>query len=167
MLNDSIWFATGQAIGQAEPLPAPCNSQRFDLYIKTDIPYPGFPGKGFVQDSITGCIVDCRASQWLTFFNIPTKKGKYRIAKLDKCGMPFDYHYAWISYAGGLVMPFYPGDKKSGWVRVTDYNPETRLVEGRFKGTFADSTGRVARFELGAFQLVVQQRKNPVNKLLP
>ncbi|MFB9292962.1 hypothetical protein [Persicitalea jodogahamensis] len=160
MLNDSIWFATGEAVEQTDTLAKPCISHRFDLFIKTDIPYPGFLGKGFIQDSITGCTGECRPSQMLTIFNIPIKKGKFQITRLSRCGLPFtNYLYFWSGYSGGLVRAFFLEDRKAGWVRVKRYDSKTGLVEGRFKGTFADSTGRLARFERGAFQVVVKQRK--------
>lgn len=115
--------------------------------------------KNFPNNPITGCIGECRPSQHLSIFNIPIKKGKYRIDDLSACGMPFgDYHYAWVGYSGGLVMPFYLNNSRRAWVKVKRYDPKTRIIEGRFEGTFVDSTGQEARFERGAFKLFLQQR---------
>ena len=164
MLNDSIWFATGQAVEQTDPLPKPCDAHRFNLFIRTDLPYPGYLSQGFAQASVTGCTGECRASQWLTIFNIPVKRGKYRIASLDSCGMPFNYHYALLSYAGGLIAPFHLDNPKLGWVWVKHFDPESSVVQGRFKGDFADTTGLIVRFKRGSFKVVVQKRRKVVSE---
>ena len=160
MLNDSAWFGMVQAINSSNFVEKPCAEGKVTLMIKTDIPYPG-NGSYSKSEVVNGCAGECVSTQWLTFFNVPLKKGKYSIDKLNECGMfnkSETYNYSWHINGSGLIRVFKTQPKKTNWVRVTRYNSQTKTIEGRFEANLADytynttdSSGRVASFRQGRF----------------
>lgn len=82
-LNDSTWFATGKAIRLVKQNQKPKSVKLFNLIITTDIDYLGNSLRTR-SPVVTGCNGDCIPTQRLHIYNIPLRKGKYKLRKLYK-----------------------------------------------------------------------------------
>ena len=142
LLNDSTWFGNAQAVKLRPVKDDPCATQdRFFLLIRTDLPYERIPDKERFTPT-TGCLGECRASQQPSFYNIPLKRGKYKIADLNKC-VTFTNGtdpYTLTGYAGGVYVSYAPTGKATNRIKITRYSRESNLIEGRFKLTLTKNS---------------------------
>lgn len=142
LLNDSTWFGNAQAVKLRPVKNDPCSDRdRFFLLLRTDLPYVRMPDREKFAPT-TGCLGDCRAAQQVSFYNVPLKKGKYKIAVLNLC-TTFTNNtdpYALTGYAGGVYVSYAPTGKTTNWVKITRYNQESNLIEGRFKLTLTKNS---------------------------
>lgn len=162
--NDSTWFGTAKALRLFQT-GSPELVKKFNIRIATDIPFPGRDMPQIPNYTANGCTADCRPSQSLLFYNIPLKKGKYKIAKLDK-KRTIDNERAsyWlIGYSGGTYKRYWFQDHNHGWLRVTSFDKKSNIVEGRFaisldedltlKSRLVNDIPPIARFSEGLFRI--------------
>lgn len=139
VLNDTAWFGTGKVLRIKEVEQKIEDVRKFNLVVSTDIDYPGMGG-GPNPNTNNGCIdPECTKTQGLVIYNIPLKKGRFNIAKLDKL-RPRKNEYARLSYignSGGLHNQYLYTGLKPGWIRVTKINKTSGIVEGRFAIAFS------------------------------
>ncbi|TDE14681.1 hypothetical protein [Dyadobacter psychrotolerans] len=170
--NDSTWFATGKGLRLIPADRDPGSVKQFNLRMTTDIP---FPGRVIPQvDSakiVTGCVGNCRPSQDLLAYNIPMRKGKYKIAKLDKRRTINNERssYWLVGYSGGASKAYYHKGRKPGWIRITNFDKSTNVAEGRFAvsldedltlfNRLINEIPPVARFREGLFRVKVEDVK--------
>lgn len=141
-LNDSTWFGTGKALRIKEVEQKIENVRVFNLLISTDIDYRGMGG-GPNPNTNNGCVdPECTKTQSLVIFNIPMKKGRFNISKLDK-RHPRKKEFARLSYignSGGLLNQYVYTGLNPGWIRITKFDKASRIVEGRFAISFSQDT---------------------------
>jgi len=171
-LNDSTWFATGKAIRLIRPSEQPKSVKQFNLRIITDINYPG-NASATRSPIITGCSGDCIPTQRLDIYNIPLKKGKYNVDKLDK-RRTVDVErigYYLVTNGSGIYKNYQFEGNTPNWIRITSYNQESGILEGQF--TFhldvnkqipvgargIDKTASVAYFKQGLFRVKLDDVK--------
>jgi hypothetical protein len=139
VLNDTAWFGTGKAQRIKEIEQKIEDVREFNLIVSTDIDYPGMGG-GPNPNTNNGCIdSECTKTQGLVIYNIPLKKGRFNIAKLNK-RRPRKNEYARLSYignAGGVLNQYVYTGLKPGWIRITKFNKASGIVEGRFAISFS------------------------------
>lgn len=151
-LNDTAWYGTGKVLRIKEPNQQQIDDVRqFNLVIFTDIDYAGM-GDGPNPNTNNGCLdSECTKTQSLVIYNIPLKKGRTTIAKLNK-RRKLKHEYASLSYisnAGGLYKRYICKGLKPGWIRVTKYDKASGMIEGRFSITFNEDMGVYARLQNG------------------
>ena len=131
--NDSTWFCTAKAL-RLYHTGSPEVVRQFNLRIATDIPFPGHDLPKIPDYTANGCTEDCRPSQSLTFYNIPLKRGRFKIGKLDKRRTIDNERegYWLIGYSGGAYKWYKYEGRKPGWIRITSYDKKSNVVEGRF-----------------------------------
>ncbi len=166
--NDSTWFASGKALRLVPPGRKPESVKSFNVQIITDIEYPGHGAKGIGKSPyVTGCIegLDCVPTQRLHFYNVPLRKGKYKISKLDKRRkIELERANFWLLAVGsGTVKQFDYQGSKPGWIRVTGFDPKTNLIDGMFSISLDDKkmsyntslpgVPEITRFEKGLFRI--------------
>ena len=167
-LNDSVWYGTGKVLRIKEPRQEIGQVKKFNLIVFTDIDYPGV-GSGPNPKTNNGCSEpECTRTQSLVIYNVPLKKGRFKISKLDKRAK-FDNEYACLSYignAGGLLNLYVYKGLKPGWIRVTKIDRKSGIVEGRFAISFSQDTKvnplglrdkmpATARFREGLFRIKI------------
>jgi hypothetical protein len=139
VLNDTVWFGTGKALRFKEVEPETKDVLEFNLIVSTDIDYPGMGG-GPNPNTNNGCVdPECTKTQGMMIYNIPLKKGRFAIAKLNKRS-PRKNEYARLSYvgnAGGVLNQYLYTGSKPGWIRVTKFDKASGIVEGRFAISFS------------------------------
>ena len=132
--NDSTWFGTARAI-RLLPIGSTDSVRQINIHIATDILFPGrdMPDSAFPYTA-TGCKGDCRQSQILSFYNIPLKRGRSSIGKIDKKRTIENERtsYWLVGYSGGAYKRYLFKGRKPGWIRVTSYDKYSKVVEGRF-----------------------------------
>ncbi|MBE9462644.1 hypothetical protein ACFP1I_09600 [Dyadobacter subterraneus] len=135
--NDSTWFATGKALRIIPKGKKAATIKTFNIQIMTDIEYPGHFGSGISKSPyVTGCLdgLDCIPTQRLHIYNIPLKKRKFKISKLDK-GRKINSEKTafWLLANGSGVNKQYEYEgRKPGWIRVTNYDKKLQTIEGTF-----------------------------------
>lgn len=132
-LNDSTWFATGKALRLIKPGELPGTSKQVNLQILTDINYLGNTS-ATRSPVVNGCTSDCVPTQRLHLYNIPLRKGRYRLKRLDR-NRTIDLERAtyWLLIdGGGVVGQYQHAGRRPGWLRVTGYDPQSAIVEGTF-----------------------------------
>lgn len=166
VLNDSAWFATGKAIRLFQQGDQPSSVQQFNLQIVTDLDFPG-NNSASRSPAITGCNGDCVPTQRLHLYNIPLKKGKYKLVRLDKRRTVESdkTNYVLLIDGSGVYKNYQPGHRAPNWIRITNYNRSSNTIDGQFRlnldanqptsGTVrtADRTAATARFREGLFQV--------------
>ncbi|MCE6988649.1 hypothetical protein [Dyadobacter sp. CY323] len=167
ILNDSVWYGTGKVLRLKEADQKMEDVRQFNLLVHTDIDYNGMGG-GPNPNTSNGCLdPECTRTQGLVIYNIPLKKGRSNIARLNKRSK-LKNEYASLSYignAGGLLNSYVYRGQKPGWVRVTKFDKATGIVEGRFAITFTEDNTRdlflhnimppAARFTNGLFRIKI------------
>lgn len=168
VLNDTFWFGTGKALRIKEVEQKIEDVRKFNLIVHTDIDYPGM-GSGPNRNTNNGCVdPECIPTQGLVIYNIPLKKGRFNIAKLNK-RRPRKNEYARLSYignAGGILNQYVYTGLKPGWIRVTKFNKASGIVEGRLNISFSQDTESellplrnkmpaTARFTNGLFRIKI------------
>ena len=131
--NDSTWFGTAKALRLFQT-GSPESVKQFNIQIATDIPFPGRDMPKTPDYTANGCTEECRRSQSLLFYNIPLKKGKYKIAKLDKKRIVDNERasYWLVGYSGGAYKKYLFQGRNPGWLRITGFDKKTNIIEGRF-----------------------------------
>ena len=139
ILNDTAWFGTGKALRIKKVEQRTEDDQKFNLIVSTDIDYPGMGG-GSNPNTNNGCVdPECTKTQGLMIYNIPLKKGRFNITKLDK-RHPQKNEYARLSYignTGGVLNQYVYTGLKPGWIRITKFDKASGIVEGRFAISFS------------------------------
>jgi hypothetical protein len=139
VLYDSAWFGTAKAVRIKEVGQKIEDIGKFNLIAFTDIDYPGMGG-GPNPNTNNGCLdPECTRTQSLVIYNVPLKKGRFSIAKLDKRSAT-KKEYACLSYignAGGLLNLYVYRGLKPGWIRITKFDKTSGIVEGRFAISFS------------------------------
>ncbi len=170
VLNDSTWFATGKALRLVKPNTKSSSVKQFNLQIITDIDYPG-NGSANRSPIITGCNGDCVPTQRLHIYNIPLRKGKYKLGKLDKHRtVDLERINYWLMINGSGVAKHYKFEgHKPDWLRVTHYDRKSNIIEGRFTfnlnedttlyGRLINSISPIARFRQGLFRVELNDIK--------
>ncbi|WP_080056509.1 hypothetical protein [Spirosoma aerolatum] len=153
-LERSTWFASGTPTTKKDL----CSQERFNLFLKTDLPYPGSARTR--SKKVTGCKGDCAPTQILTFTDIPLKQGYYDLSKPDLCS--FEKVGAQGKYVvlgtSGMATQAY--QKATGWIEITQYDQGTGLLEGKFDLSLLDSTGRVTPVHLSKGKIKVLVKRN-------
>ncbi|MFD2935360.1 hypothetical protein [Spirosoma flavum] len=170
VLNDSTWFATGKAIRLVKPKEQPNSVKQFNLQMITDINYPG-NGSATRSPIITGCLGECIPTQRLHVYNIPLKKGKFKLRKLDKARtVDLERINYWLLInGGGMNKNYHYEGRKPGWIRITRYDPQSNTVEGAFSfdldenlkvyNRLINSMPLIARFRQGLFRVKIEDIK--------
>lgn len=150
-LNDSVWYGTGEVLRIKEQGQKPEDIKQVNLLVYTDIDYPGM-ADGPNPNTNTGCLNhECTRTQILMLYNIPLKRGRVTIAKLNKRSQ-LKQEYANLSYvgnSGGLRKRYIYQGLKPSWVRVTKFDKASSTVEGRFAISFSEDTGVYNRLQNG------------------
>jgi len=105
VLNDTAWFGTGKVLRLIEQGQKIEKAKKFTLVVFTDIDYPGM-GNGPNPNTDNGCVdPECTRTQGLLIYNVPLKKGTYKINKLDKKSeLPNERaNFANIGNSGGML----------------------------------------------------------------
>jgi hypothetical protein len=134
-LNDSLWYGTGKILRVREEDQRAEEVKKVNLLVFTDIDYPGM-GEGQNPNTSNGCLdPECTRTQHLFIFNIPLKKGRYDISKLDKNGtLPHEKaNLGYMSNSGGVLNRYVDGGLKPAWIRITRFDKKTGVLEGRFE----------------------------------
>lgn len=164
-LNDSLWYGTGKVLRLRNQGQTPENVKTFNLVIFTDIDYPGMGG-GPNPNTSNGCLdPECTKTQSLVIYNIPLKKRRYNIGKLNRSAR-VDNYYAALSYignAGGLTKRYTYQNDKPGWVKITKIDKASGTVNGNFNFLFRDDKTQktkkelpeTARFSDGRFRIKI------------
>lgn len=168
VLNDSVWYGTGKVLRLKERDQKIEDVRAFNLLVYTDIDYPAM-GDGPNPNTSNGCLdPECTKTQSLVIYNIPLKKGRTAISKLDK-RRKLKNEYACLSYignAGGLLNLYVYRGLKPGWIRITKFDKASGIVEGRFAISFSQDTehsllplrnsmSTTARFTNGLFRIKI------------
>lgn len=163
-LNDSTWFGTGTAVRVFSPTDKPNSVNQFNLMVITDMHFDGYKAD-YKLPPATGCMGECMITQRLSIYNIPLKKGKYKIGKVDKRRkIAIDRtNYVLLVNGSGLLKKYQFEGRNRSWIRVTRYNPESNTIEGRFSfqldedmqvyGRLKNNMPPVARFHHGLFSV--------------
>ena len=150
-LNDSTWYGTGELLRIKEPTQQLKQVRQLNLLVYTDIDYPGM-GSEPNPNTTTGCVNgDCTRTQILMIYNIPFKKGRTTLVKLNKRS-PTKNEQANLSYvgnSGGLAKRYIDQSAKPNWIRVTKIDQVTGVVEGRFALSFKEDMTVYNRLENG------------------
>lgn len=134
LLSDAAWYGTAKAMRLYKEGQKPEESRRFDLLVTTDIDYAGNAG-GPNPKTHNGCLHgDCIPTQHLYIHDIPLKKRRAKIAKLDKGKVSYVERtaLAFRGNSGGLVKCYIYEKRHPGWVRVTGFDRKSGTVEGTF-----------------------------------
>lgn len=150
-LNDSTWYGTGELLRIREPTQQLKDVRQLNLLVYTDIDYPGM-GAGSNPNTSTGCVNgECTRTQILMIYNIPLKKGRTTLARLNKRS-PISNQQANLSYvgnSGGLLKRYIDKGVTPSWVRVTNIDQTTGIVEGRFAISFKEDLAVHSRLDNG------------------
>lgn len=167
ILNDSVWYGTGKVLRLKNAGQKIENIRRFNLIVHTDIDYPGM-GSGPNPNTSNGCLdPECTKTQGLVIYNIPLKKGRNNIAKLNRRSKQKN-EYASLSYignAGGLNNLYVYSGLQPGWIKITKFDRTSGIVEGRFAISFSQDAESylqlrkgmptTARFTDGLFRIKI------------
>lgn len=139
-VNDTLWFGTGKGVRLVPSEDIPASVRQFNLQFITDLDFPG-NGSATRSPKITGCVEECVPTQRLHIYNIPLRKGKYRLAKLDKRRtVELEKTNLWfLINGGGQTKNYQYQGRKPAWVRVTHYDEPSNTVEGRFSFTLDEN----------------------------
>ncbi|WP_375448242.1 hypothetical protein [uncultured Fibrella sp.] len=152
MLNDSIWFGRAYVAEAAALNSNPCATGRFTVFLDSNVGYPGDRLRLSPQQ-VAMQAGEFVARQRITLYNIPAKRGSYRINELNQCGgiVVSQGNYALLGNGSALIEPYFLQPKQVGQVRIIKIDSAARTVTGTFKVTLTASSGRVARFRKGRF----------------
>jgi hypothetical protein len=155
-LNDSTWFGSAaayKALFIAND--SACSKQQVDIIISTDLPYD----KRKTNRIVTGCVNGCRPTQQLFFHNIPLKVGKYSFSILGQCAgvdeRRFVAEYWWKIDDDMIARNYTSQVNRPGWVEITHYDVDQKMLEGTFEMDLIDYDKRIARFRKGAFKVKI------------
>jgi len=170
LLNGETWYGNGKAVKLRMINNDPCSNKRFMLFIQTDLPITGsrYIGK---RDTVTGCMEACNPTQGVSFYNVPLKKGTYKILDLDQYGTlnKDGSHYNLLIKSGGVAKSYVPQNRKSNWIRVNKYDSINHTIKGSFRlrlkanynSVSPDSTDKLVRFDKGTFNVKLEESRPP------
>jgi hypothetical protein len=141
-LNDSVWFGTGKVLRLRGAEQKIENVKKINLIVYTDIDYPGM-GSGPNPNTNNGCIdPECTKTQGLLIYNIPLKKGRFKIAKLDKNSQLKNEHanLSYLGNSGGVLNRYIYDGSIPGCIKITKFDKASGIVEGRFAISFSQDT---------------------------
>ncbi|GAB4019955.1 hypothetical protein GCM10028773_24220 [Spirosoma koreense] len=149
-LNDSVWYGSGQLLRLKAPNQRLDDIRQVNLLVYTDIDYPGM-GSGPNTNTNNGCVdPECTRTQILMIYNIPLKKGRTSMARLNQRGQPQEStHLSYVGNAGGLTKRYVYQGLKPGWVKVTKVDRVMGMVEGRFSLSLSEDKGVYNRLQNG------------------
>lgn len=149
LLNDSIWYGRGNTAKVTPVAGEACSTNRFNLYVSNELPYP----KGARQFAIRNCIGACNTTQYLSFEKIPLAVGKYNLTDLNACSrLPITaVNYGLIVGGDAVFASFRAEGPDSGWIQVTKIDDGESIVEGSFDLTLTGPSGKTMRFRNGHF----------------
>lgn len=164
-LNDSAWYGTGRILLLKEQDQSFEDIRSFNLLVSTDIDYPGMENAPNPKTD-NGCTdPQCTKSQSLLIYNVPLRKGRSRISRLDKRS-PYKHEVAGFTYvgnSGGMEKHYTYQGLRPGRIRVTRFDKASGWVEGCFSVAFSKDTrvkdhlsGKVpdiAHFRNGLFRI--------------
>lgn len=152
MLNDSSWYGRARAVEAEAFNKNPCATGRFTVLISTDLGYPGDVLR-LSPEMVAMQKGEFVPRQRLTFYNVPSKTGTYRIGEINECGgfISWQGNFVLLLNGSGLMGAYFIQPSKANQVRVIKIDSLARTITGRFNLTLADSTGRMARFRQGWF----------------
>ncbi|GAB3891214.1 hypothetical protein GCM10028803_02800 [Larkinella knui] len=160
-LNNSYWFASGEATEIHTEENKTCLTDRFSIIVRTDLPFS--PQSLKVTPKVTGCVGQCTPTQMLGFYQLPLKKGYYNLALPDTC-LPTKTAKSETSFTVAIATlhvmdtqmgspqkyyQFKQGDK--GWVKVTKLNRAAGKVKGQFDVTLTGPDGQSIHLKSGKF----------------
>ena len=148
-LNDSTWFGKAVASKHFASYDKPCTDKQFMLGIITDIPH----ARGYYDRdaAVTGCMNKCLLTQHLSFTGVPLKVGRHGLASLLKCnGVPSTSISYELLDGGDVTAVTFRALK--GWIEVTNYNPISKKIEGRFEVRLQCNEGEIMQFSKGMFK---------------
>ena len=169
ILNDSVWFGTGKALRIKEPGEKIESIRKFNLIVFTDIDYPGMVAGGPNPNTNNGCIdPECTRTQSLVIYNVPLKKGRFNIAKLNQRSKRKNEEasLSYIGNAGGVHNHYVYKGLKPGWIKFTKFDRDLGIIEGRFNIIFSQDVDSelfllrsempaIARFTNGLFRIKI------------
>jgi hypothetical protein len=132
-LNDSAWFATAKASRVIPAGATPNSVKQFNLQLETDIDYAG-NGSVTRSPTVTGCLEDCIPTQRLHIYNIPLKKGKHKLSKLDKrrTSDPEKTSFWLLINGSGAFKTYHLSKHGPSWIRITNYDQQSNTLDGQF-----------------------------------
>lgn len=148
-LNDSTWFGKATALKHFTRYHRPCTDKQFMLGIITDIPH----ARGYYDRNaaVTGCMNKCLLTQHLSFTGVPLKVGRHDLASLTKCnGVPSTSISYELLDGGDVTAVTFHAQK--GWIEVTNYNPISKEIEGKFEVRLQSDEGEIMQFNKGMFK---------------
>lgn len=168
ILNDSVWFGTGKVLRLKKADMKIEDARQFNLIVNTDIDYAGLVD-GPNPNTSNGCLdPECTATQGLVIYNIPLKKGRFKISKLDKRSQQKNEcaRLGYIGNSGGMMNLYVYNGSKPGWIKVTKFDKASGIVEGCFAITFSqdhhssllplrNKMPETARFTDGLFRIKI------------
>jgi hypothetical protein len=166
-LNDSLWYGKVTANRVYQAGTDPSLVKEFNLQMMTDL---GFPGNesGTKSPFVSGCLdPECVPTQRLHIYNIPLRKGKYNLAKLDRQQKTkLDRtHFSYLMNGGGLLKRYTYEGRKPGWLRISGVDKKTGHIEGSFSfhldedltvyNRLKNEIPPVAKFQQGLFRVQI------------
>ncbi|MEZ0539139.1 hypothetical protein [Fibrella arboris] len=152
MLNDSAWSGRAYAAEATALNTNPCANGRFTVFLDTNRGYPGdklrlSPQQAALQ---AGEFVP---RQRLTLYNLPARKGTYRVDKLNQCGgiVVSQGNFALLGNGSALMEAYFLQATPTSRVRIVRIDSAARTIIGQFNVTVAAPSGRMARFRQGRF----------------
>lgn len=142
VLNDSVWFGTGKVLRLREKGEKVEKVEEFNLIVYTDIDYQGM-GNGPNPNTNNGCLdPECTKTQGLLIYNIPLRKGLFKIEELDKSNQLRNERASltYLGNSGGMLNRYIYSDVTPGWIKITKINKAQGTVEGRFAIAFSQDT---------------------------
>jgi hypothetical protein len=153
-LNDSVWYGSAYASASVSLAgETTCTSNRIDIGFATDLPL----NSNTSGQAVTGCLEDCVPTQKLVFRNVPLAIGTYPITGLNACAGQHGAAFYYILLGGDSIIKTYSSQGSGiGWIQITGYNTDQKVVEGTFDVELSDENARTARFKNGRFQAVIK-----------
>ncbi|GAB3954344.1 hypothetical protein GCM10028805_39630 [Spirosoma harenae] len=135
LLNDSTWYAQGNASKEVAISGDSCSQNRVNLYFRNELPYP----KGARKASPTDCVGPCNTTQYLSFRKVPLAVGTYDAANLTTCSPSPIYGVSYGLLVGGdaIFATYSTPSSNSGRIEITRVDPVARTIEGKFDLTLA------------------------------
>lgn len=153
MLNDSTWFGRANAIDANALTNKPCAIGKITLLLATNQGYPGD------RLRLPPAVLAVQAGEFvprqrLTFYDVPAKRGKYRLATLNQCGdlATRQGNFVLLLNGSGIADAYFVQTRQPNWVRISVIDSVAHTVTGRFRATLVSPAGRIARFRQGWFR---------------
>ncbi|MVM28897.1 hypothetical protein GO755_02550 [Spirosoma sp. HMF4905] len=155
LLNDSSWYASGSASRAFLVAGDQCTTNRFNIYLSNELPYP----KGARKAAPYNCIGPCNTTQYLSFEKVPLTIGKYDVNWLTSCTpSPITGANYGLIVGGDAVFASYRAQgSNSGWIEVTRADTAANVIEGKFEVTLTSQDAKTVKFRNGSFVLPLKK----------